>query len=88
VKIKDDYILRSVANQHVVVPTGETAINFNGIITLNDTGKFLFEALKDDTDKEILIDKLTKNYDVTEEKARKDVEAFLDILRKNDLLDE
>ncbi len=44
-KLKPGYIVRSIAGETIVVPTGEEAIRFNGIMTLNKTGKVLFEAL-------------------------------------------
>ena len=47
-KIKNNYILRTVAGQHLVVPVGEEGVNFNCIITLNNSGKLLFEELLKD----------------------------------------
>ena len=44
-KIKEGYILRNVAGSFVVVPIGEAASEFNGMMNLNDTGAFLFEKL-------------------------------------------
>ena len=38
-KIKDGFILRSVSDAYVVVPLGEAAKTFNGMITLNETGE-------------------------------------------------
>ncbi len=36
-KIKDGFILRNVAGNNVVVPIGQATIDFNGMISLNDT---------------------------------------------------
>ena len=44
-KIKDNFILRKVADSYVVVPVGKLTLDFNGIINLNETGAFLFELL-------------------------------------------
>ena len=40
-KIKDGFMLRKVGGQNVVVAVGKASRDFNGIIRLNDTGKFL-----------------------------------------------
>lgn len=40
-KIKKGFVLRSVVGSRVVVPMGNEAINFNGMITLNETGLFM-----------------------------------------------
>ena len=52
-KVKSEYILRELAGQNIVVPIGSEAVNFNGVITLNNSGKRLFKKLKEETTKEI-----------------------------------
>ena len=86
-KIKSEFILKSVAGQHIVVPIGKEAAKFHGMITLNETGKFLFENLKTKQTLETLIDRLMDTYDVTKEQATKDVQSFVDILNKHNVLE-
>lgn len=45
-KIKDDFVLRKVADSYVVVPVNSLTLDFNGVINLNETGAFLFEQLQ------------------------------------------
>ncbi len=45
-KIKDDFVLRKVADSYVVVPVNSLTLDFNGVMNLNETGAFLFEALQ------------------------------------------
>ena len=54
-KIKDGFMLRKVGGQNVVVAVGKASLEFNGIIRLNETGKFLWEQLKADITEEQLI---------------------------------
>jgi excinuclease ABC subunit A len=54
-KIKKDFLLRTVAGQTVVVPTGDNVANFNAAITLNETAAFLWEVLQNDTNEETLL---------------------------------
>ncbi len=87
-KIKDGYILRKVAGQHIVVPIGEAARQFNGMISLNDSGAFLWEQMAEDTTRNELVEKLLAEYDVDAQKAEVGVDAFVDKMREAKLLDE
>lgn len=86
-KVKSEYILRELAGQNIVVPVGSEAVNFNGIITLNNSGKRLFKKLQEDTSKEDLIALLLEHYEVTEEQAISDVAVFLEKLERNNILE-
>ncbi|MFH5882083.1 PqqD family protein [Liberiplasma polymorphum] len=86
-KIKSEYVLRSVAGEHIVVPTGQAAVNFNGIITLNNSGKLLFEALKEGATLAELVILLQETYDVSEAVALNDVETFVNLLKSKDLFE-
>ena len=61
-----------------MVPVGETALSFNGIITLNDTGVFLWECLRKEISASELLAELVNEFDVEPELARLDIQEFLD----------
>jgi hypothetical protein len=87
-KIKQGFLLRNVADVNVVVPVGEMSVDFNGIITLNDTGKFLFEQLMTkDTSEDELLRSLISEYEVDEETAGADIREFAAKLREADLFE-
>lgn len=86
-KIKNEYIIKNIAGQNVVVSTAEKAIDFDYIIHLNDSGKLLFEALMEkDLEISDLVKVLTDNYDVEEKQALEDVKEFVEMLKVNDIL--
>ena len=87
-KIKEGFLLRTVADINIVVPIGERSIDFSGVITLNEVGAFLWKVLEQPADKAELLEKLTAEYDVDSETASKDIDAFLTKLREADLLDD
>ncbi len=87
-KIKDGYMLRSVAGQNVVVPIGAAAQTFNGMITLNGSGAFLWKAMESDTSRNELIERLLAEYDVDEKLASVGVDSFLRKIREAKLIDE
>ncbi len=85
-KIKDQYILKKIAGKNIVVPIKEEAVNFNGIITLNETSTFLFEKLKNEITIDELVSLMVNRYDVEEKIARKDIIDFIDVLTKKGLI--
>ena len=64
-KIKDGFMLRTVADSTVVVPYSE-AVDFNGMITLNRTGAFIWKQLQTETTRDELIALLIKEYSIDE----------------------
>ena len=87
-KIKSNYVIKTIGEEIVVVPIKDEAVRFNGIITLNKTGKFLFQSLQDKPlTKEELLEIVLDKYDVEKDVALKDLEAFLNVCKENDLLE-
>lgn len=86
-KIKEDFVLRKVVDSYVVVPVNQMSLDFNGIINLNETGAFLFEILQNGAEKEELLSKLLKEYEVSEEVAKKDIDVFLSKVKEADILE-
>lgn len=76
-KIRNGYMLREVAGEAVVVPSGEVSLNFQGIISLNETGAFLWKQLELGCEQKELVQALLKVYAVDTETAEKDVTEFI-----------
>ena len=87
-KIKENFVLRNAADTWVVLPLGEATVDFNGMLTLNDSGVILWRVLETGCDKKALIEALTNEYDVSDEIASADVDEFLQILRKAGCIEE
>jgi hypothetical protein len=86
-KLKNGLLLRQVAGQNVVLPESET-LDLNMMITLNDTGAFLWEKLQEETTAEGLVAALLAEYDVEESRAQRAVDDFLAKLKDNGFLAE
>ena len=84
-KLKEGFLLRQVAGQTVVLPAGGE-LDVNMMITLNDTGAFLWHRLAEETDESTLIAALLAEYDVDEETAKKAVAGFVKKLNDNGFL--
>lgn len=84
-KLKEGFILRQVAGQTVVLPTGGE-LDLNMMITLNGTGKFLWELLDKGAEEAELVAALLAEYDVDEATAKVSVENFIAKLNENGFL--
>ncbi len=87
-KINENFVLRQIADTWVVLPLGDATLDFNGMITLNETGSLLWNLLEKGCEKADLVNGLLDEYDVTEEQASADVEVFLNKLRNIDCLED
>lgn len=79
-KLSENYALRQVAGTWVVMPLGDATLDFNGMMTLNDTGAFLWKALEQGNDKDGLVTALTAEYAVDAKQADEDVSDFIAML--------
>ena len=79
-KLKENFILRQVADTWAVLSLWSENANFNGMLTLNDSGAFLWKALEQGADKAALIDALCAEYEVERSVAEADVAEFLNHL--------
>ncbi len=80
-KIKSGFIIREVAGKNVAVATGELSRSFNGMITLNDTAKFIFESFQQETTVEEVVQAVLAKFDIDEVTAKKDVQTLVDQLK-------
>lgn len=85
-KIDKTFVLRQIAGEYVILPTGTTTLQFNGMITVNEQGVFLWEQLCRGATFEELVDAMLDEYDVDRDTAAADVEEFIQILEGSGLL--
>ena len=85
-RIKKEYVLREIAGDYIIIPVGATALEFNGLITVNEVGVTLWNMLQEEVTMEDLVQGVLAEYDVQEEVAREDIQEFLDELVKGGIL--
>lgn len=85
-KIADGFVLKKVADSYVVVPVGENVVDFTSMITINESGEFIWRQLMDDTDIDTVADALCAEYEVDRATAVQDVTDFVNILKDKKVL--
>lgn len=81
-KVKKDFVLCEIADDFLVVPCGETAPEFHGMIRLNETGKAIWNALQEDVELPALAQLLVEKFGAPAEAAEADAAEFVENLRK------
>ena len=79
-KIKENFALRQVAGTWVVLPLAESTLDFNGMLTLNESGLILWNLLEKGCECEDLVNALLEEYDVAYEDALADVKEYIEKL--------
>ena len=80
VRIAKEFILRDIAGDYVLVPTGATTQEFNGLITLSGTAKFIWENIEKANSLEEMVAWILDEYEIDEETALKDAVSFINQL--------
>lgn len=88
-KLKNGFMIRNIMDEFVVVPVGERITDFNGIITLNESGVLLWKYLEENSaDVKDLAELLMNEYEVDEATAMEDVLRFVKVLEVQKLIEE
>ena len=76
-KMRDGFEIVNIAEEYMVVPVGEKAEEFKGMVVLNAAAAFLLDKMHDDLNRDELVALLMERYDVDADKANKDVLEML-----------
>jgi hypothetical protein len=87
-KIRDGFVLRDVGGKTFVVAVGALSKSFSCMITLNETGKLIWQTLENGATKEDVVNKILSVYeDADKETVEKDVSLFIERLEKDNILE-
>ena len=85
-KIADEFILKEIAGETLVVVSGAKSLTLNAMLKLNESGTLLFKTLKKGTTEDALVACLMTQYDVSIEQATHDVMTFINTLKRHQIL--
>lgn len=85
-KVADGFTLKTIADTHVLVPLGSNVVSFRSIMSLSESGAFLWKQLETEKDEDQLVAALTAEYDIDEQTARADIREFIENMKKANLI--
>lgn len=74
---KQDFVVRTIAGETLLIPVGAMTKEFNGMILLNETGAFLWEALKKPRTEDELVGLMLAEFETDASTALSDMKDFL-----------
>lgn len=86
-RIKEGFLLRKTAGRFIVLPLGGE-LDLGSLITLNETGAFLWRLLEEGKSRKELLEALLAEYDVEPARAEKDLDALLAKMEAAGLLED
>lgn len=87
-KIKDGFTLRQLCGEYVVVGEGLSQVNFNKILSMNESAGYLWNNVQGkEFTLEDLVTLLTDRYDVTAEQAMEDVKKMVAVWQEHGVLE-
>lgn len=80
-KINENYAVKNIAGEIIIIPTGKAAQNFNGLISTNEVSGFIWKHIEECETPENMVQMVLDVFEVSEEIARKEVVQFLEDLK-------
>jgi len=85
-KRKDDLLMHTVGGENLLVPLGSRVMDLNGMVILNNTGRFIWTLLAEERSVDDLATAVAERFDVDLECAAADVRSFVDELARMGVL--
>ncbi len=81
-------MLRQIDDNYIIVPTGSARLSFNGMISFNATGALIWRSMESGMSKADTARAIVSAYDVSEERALSDIDAFCKRLKEAGLVEQ
>lgn len=85
-KLNKDYVARKIGGDLILVPTGKAISEFNGLISMQGIGEFVIECLEKEMTRDEILKEILKEFEVSEEVASADLDAFIEKAAQQGLL--
>ena len=88
-KTKKGFTLRSLGNEYILIAEGVETVNFNQMISLNESAAMLWKNVDGkDFDTDTLINLLVENYNISHEQAAKDIQPLIQSWKKAGIIED
>ena len=85
-ELKKKFVLRNIVGETILVPIGQNNEAFNGLISINELGKFIWENIESAKDEDELLQTILDEYEVDKDIAKADLDEFLGKLKEIDII--
>lgn len=75
-KLEKNIIVREIAGEYILIPTGEAALKMTGIFAVTEVGAEIWKRLSQGKDEDTVIAELLAEYEVDEATLRQDYAEF------------
>ena len=87
-KTSDEFIMREIAGEYVLVPIGKRALTFQGLVTMNEVGALIWEIMEKESDIDQIVSGILDEYEAQDQTARKDVLDFIGFLKDCQIIED
>ncbi len=81
-KLNKLYVVKNIAGETVIVPTGNAIENFNGLISANEVAGFIWNQVENCETPKDMVKMVMDEFEGDPDVIRKEVLEFLETLRK------
>lgn len=79
-KLKQEFVVRNVAGDNVLIPVVNCGDTFQGLITMNETGLFIWDKITKEYEREDIINAMLEEYEIDYDTAKININDFCDQL--------
>ncbi len=80
-EFKKEVVLRTIADETMLIPVGADTKEYNGIFSLTESAVTAFKAIQSGKEKDEIVDAILEEFDIDRPTAERDVDDFLTKLK-------
>lgn len=77
-RINNGYVVKEIAGKYVIIPAGQNVVDYKNMLHINDTAAFVLDCMKENTDKETILNKMIDKYEAQTDEDRAILKNDLD----------
>ncbi|MDE7263395.1 MAG: PqqD family protein [Anaeroplasmataceae bacterium] len=80
--LNENFILKNVGKEYMIIPLLDGGVDFSKVYNVSSTGAFIYEQLKKNKTAEEIADLMIKEYEVSYEVVKQDIDDFIKELKR------
>lgn len=85
-RLSDDFVIRNILDECIVVPTKNMESDANGFFALNVTGKIIINGIKDGKNTDEIIAQICDEFEIDFNTASADTELFIEEFKSKGII--